>query len=82
MSDTDQERELMAAICDAYEKRYPRDQNPMLDPKFHAGYEAALAVRDQTRAKIEQEVENDQGQRMQRTGRCPVCGAEQEDDGR
>jgi hypothetical protein len=42
-----QERELMAAICDAYEKRYPRDMNPMLDTKFEAGYRAALAAREE-----------------------------------
>lgn len=41
------ERELMTAICDAYKKCYPRDQNSMLDPKFEAGYRAALAVREE-----------------------------------
>lgn len=49
-----------------------------------AYHEAALAARevgellptDLQRAKIEQEFANEQVRRLERTGRCPCCGAE------
>jgi hypothetical protein len=35
------------------------------------------SVSDSQRARIEQEFENEQVRRMERTGRCPCCGSEQ-----